>query len=71
MKAMRLLGLAHDAAGRQVTLTDRLVALLPDEHKRFDFIMSVEEAFGIDIPDAGESFDTVGDLLEFIERKAA
>ena len=50
----------------------RLEDIGPDPLKMAEFIVSVEEAFGIDIPDA--DFDrllTVGDLIAYVKRKGA
>ena len=50
----------------------RLEDIEPDPFKMAEFIVSVEEAFGIDIPDT--DFDgllTVGDLIAYVKRKAA
>ena len=48
----------------------RLEDIGPDPFKMAEFIVSIEEAFGIDIPDA--DFDgllTVGDLIAYVKRK--
>ena len=60
--------LAVDSAS--ISQRVRLEDIGPDPFKMAEFIVSVEEAFGIDIPDA--DFDgllTVGDLIAYVKRK--
>ena len=58
--------LAVDSASisRHVRLED----IGPDPFKMAEFIVSVEEAFGIDIPDF-DGLLTVGDLIVYVKRK--
>ena len=62
------LAVGSDSITRHVRLED----IGPDPFKMAEFIVSVEEAFGIDILDA--DFDgllTVGDLIAYVKRKGA
>ena len=62
------LAVGSDSITRHVRLED--IGL--DPFKMAEFIVSVEEAFGIDILDA--DFDgllTVGDLIAYVKRKGA
>ena len=55
-----------------ITPDTKLENIGPDPFKMADFIVSVEEAFGIDIPD--EEFDrlsTVADLIAYVKGKRA
>jgi acyl carrier protein len=55
-----------------ITPDAKLENIGPDPFKMAEFIVSLEEAFGIDIPD--EDFDrlsTVGDLIAYVMDKRA
>jgi acyl carrier protein len=58
-------------AGASISPATTLESLCPDPYRMADFIVSVEEAFGIDIPD--DEFDgllTVGDLIAYVKRRS-
>jgi acyl carrier protein len=60
--------LAVDSAS--ISQRVRLEDIGPDPFKMAEFIVSVEEAFGIDIPDF-DGLLTVGDLMAYVKRKGA